>query len=419
MKHLLFIKTAALALTGIICCARANGAEPAGADTTRAGAAWTEDLLEQIENMPNIEIGKGISFASRDNRYKTTIRFRMQNRVGTTFDRNMSLTGTEAQIRRLRLRFDGHIFSPKLLYSIQLGFSPSDAEDTPAGTDNIVKDAMIYYKPNKSWSIGFGQTKLKVNRAKINSSGALQFVDRSIVNSTFGADRDFGVFGEYHCGSVDGFAFSSFASVTMGEGANWRKSSDNGLAYTARVEFFPFGKFHAKGEYTEGDTFYEKTAKLMVGAGYSFNDNARRSSGFSGQILEDTRNIGGYYADLVLKYRGFALNADYMGRYASDPSGVNTQAAYIFTGSGANVQASYIFDSKWELALRNSSIIPDKCTRDFAGYKMWNQSSIGLTRYIIGHNLKVQLDITYNSMKDAAADGYDHFGARFQIELGI
>ena len=48
-------------------------------------------------------------------------------------------------MKRLRLRFDGYIFSPKLLYSIQLGFTPYDSKDLPNGNVNIVRDAMVYY----------------------------------------------------------------------------------------------------------------------------------------------------------------------------------------------------------------------------------------------------------------------------------
>lgn len=77
--------------------------------------ALKDEVKEQLENMPNIEIGKGLTFAPNDESFKTTIRFRMQNLAGATFDRHMSITETEAQIRRLRLRFDGYVFSPKLI----------------------------------------------------------------------------------------------------------------------------------------------------------------------------------------------------------------------------------------------------------------------------------------------------------------
>ena len=80
--------------------------------------------------------------------------------------------------------------------SIQLGFTHYDSEDLPNGNKSIIRDAIVYYIPNAVWNIGFGQTKIKANRARINSSSALQFVDRSIVNSEFNIDRDFGLFGE-------------------------------------------------------------------------------------------------------------------------------------------------------------------------------------------------------------------------------
>ena len=160
--------------------------------------AIKDELHEQLANMPNVEIGKGLSFMPADNSFKTTIRFRMQNTAGLTFDKDMALTQTQAEIRRLRLRFDGYVFSPKVLYTIQLGFSGNDSKQTPNGNTNIIKDAIVYYKPNSSWNFGFGQTKVKTNRALMNSSGALQFIDRSIVNSMFGGNRDFGFFGEYH-----------------------------------------------------------------------------------------------------------------------------------------------------------------------------------------------------------------------------
>ena len=151
-----------------------------------------QELVERMRNMPNIEVGKGITFEPQNKLYKMTLRFRMQNMVAFHLDKDFS------RVKRLRLRFDGYIFSPKLLYSIQLGFTPYDAQDLPNGNTNIVRDAIVYYMPNNSWNIGFGQTKIKANRARVNSSSALQFVDRSIVNSTFNIDRDFGFFGEYN-----------------------------------------------------------------------------------------------------------------------------------------------------------------------------------------------------------------------------
>lgn len=379
-----------------------------------------DEVSEQLANMPNVEVGKGISFSPKDNSFQTTIRFRMQNMAELEFGRDMDIQETIGQVKRLRLRFDGFIFSPKFIYSIQLGFTGSDAKPTPNGKTNLILDAIAYYKPNSSWNFGLGQTKVKTNRALMNSSGSLQFVDRSIVNSKFGGDRDFGLFGEYYYGSIDRFALSALGSVTLGEGRNWGASKNGGLAYSGRVELFPLGRFHAKGEYIEGDTYYEESPKIMVGGGYSFNHHSQLTRGMKGAMLPDNavRNISAYYADMIFKYRGFSFNADYMGRHAADPAGFDG-SAFVYTGSGVNVQASYLFDRKWEVAVRNSSMLPDRAVRPFTGYRVWNQSTIGVTRYIIGHSLKVQFDLSFNQMAEPVTPDYARTSVRFQLELGL
>ena len=231
-------------------------------DSLASPSEPSEELVERLRNMPNIEVGKGISFEPKDKKYRMTMRFRMQNMLAFDFDRNFSHTDTEARVKRLRLRFDGYIFSPKLLYSIQLGFTPYDSGDLPNGNTNIVRDAMVYYMPNDNLSIGFGQTKIKANRARVNSSSALQFVDRSIVNSQFNLDRDFGFFAEYYKPLVNDFNIGLKGSITLGEGRNWSESNKGGFAYTGRVELYPIGRFKSLGDVAEGDFEREERPKI-------------------------------------------------------------------------------------------------------------------------------------------------------------
>ena len=91
----------------------------------------TGELLAQLRNMPNIEIGKGITFRPKNDWFELTMRFRMQNLLALSFDDDFTLTKTEARVKRLRLRFDGYIYSPKLVYSVQLGFTSYDTEPLP------------------------------------------------------------------------------------------------------------------------------------------------------------------------------------------------------------------------------------------------------------------------------------------------
>lgn len=405
----------------LLLCAGSVCASAQQEETTFETSAGNEaELLEKLRNMPNIEVGKGITFQPKNKQYKMTMRFRMQNLLAMDFDDNFSLQETQARVKRLRLRFDGYIFSPKLLYSIQLGFTPYDSKVLPNGNQNIVRDAMIYYMPNANWNIGFGQTKIKANRARVNSSSALQFVDRSIVNSEFNLDRDFGLFGEFYKPLIGDFNMAAKASITLGEGRNWSSSKQSGFAYTGRLELYPFGRFKSLGEVAEGDFERESNVKVMLAGAYSYNDKATRLQGQNGAIMPngETRDLHTYFVDFILKYQGFAFYTDFMGRSTSQPLFNNEASPCIYKGNGVNVQTSYLFPSNWEIALRNSTLLPAKEVQPIVGYKNYNQTTLAVTKYLIGHSLKIQADASYNT-KQASVEPYNRWQLRFQVELGL
>ncbi len=381
--------------------------------------------LEKIRmHMPDIEVGNGISFQPKNKSYKLTMRIRMQNLVDIDFNDKFEAQDIDARVKRLRLRFDGYIYTPKLTYLVQLGFSPYDMKTLPNGNPNIVRDAMVYYVPNSTWNIGFGQTKIRANRARINSSSALQFVDRSIVNSEFNLDRDFGIFGEYNQHLFASFDLAAKASVTTGEGRNWGNNKGSGLAYTGRIELFPLGRFTGKGDAMEGDYEREQTPKILLAGAYSYNDRALRAQGSNGDklLFDQTRNLSSYFVDFIFKYQGFAFYTDFMGRISSSSPLIKSEGKveqYVLTGMGLNVQASYLFPSNWEIALRYSSIIPDKEVQPYANYRNHNQSTFGVTKYLIDHRLKVQTDLSYNYKDEFTPTQYNRWQLRFQIELGF
>lgn len=420
MKRRIFIT-----LLGAMICSVAVWAQSAGQpqDTTLYSDA---EMTELLRNMPNIEVGRGISLQSKDNRYKMTMRLRLQGLVGVTLDDDWGVSKTDASIKRLHLRFDGHVFTPKVAYSIQLGYTPYDAKELPDGGINILRDAMIYYVPSSSWNFGFGQTKLRGGRANINSSSALQFVDRSIVNSQFSIDRDFGIFGEFHNKIGKSFNYAIKASITTGDGRNFTIAKNSGLAYTARVELYPLGKFNAKGEVSEGDFYRESTPKLALGGAFSYNDRAGRVQGQKGSLLVDDnrRSLQSWFADVIFKYQGFAFYTDFMGRLCNSPVVMNAAGEVkqqIYTGWGVNVQASYLFRKNWEVALRHSSLLPDAATARYEGYKSKNQATIAVSKYFIGHNLKVHADFSYNYAIGATAAylANQRWQAQLSVDVGI
>ena len=52
------------------------------------------------------------------------------------------------------------------------------------------------------------------------------------------------------------------------------------------------------------------------------------------------------------------------------------------------------------------------------GYKKYTQTTLAVTKYLIGHSLKIQADASYNS-KRASVEPDDRWQLRFQVELGL
>ncbi|MEC5394381.1 porin [Bergeyella sp. RCAD1439] len=381
-----------------------------------------EDEIK-IESLPYYNFGKGVGMTSPDSLFQMNIRFRMQNRMEVLSENNE--VSYEAMIRRLRLRLDGYVGNPKFLYVIQLSFAPKDVGPLEDDGDlNVIRDAMIFYTPNKSWSFGFGQTKLPGNRQRVNSSGALQLTDRSINNAIFNIDRDFGIHAYYlRSQNPYDFGFNIRTTVSTGEGRNWTKTKDNGLAYTGRLEIFPFGAFKKGGEFFEGDLMREETPKLYLGATYHYNQHARRTAGQQGSLLYEPKTMSSLLADALLKYNGWALMSSYMNRRTpgASPIAVNPknllESNFVYTGQGYDTQLSYVFPKNWEIIGRFSTLNPhDDVFRFMPKQK---QYSLGLTKYLWEHAFKAQLEVSKNDFRYYDGTKRDNWYLRLQIEMGI
>ena len=374
-----------------------------------------------ITPSPYFTYGKGLGITSPDSLFMLNIRFRMQNRLAfvSESESDLDIASVEARTRRLRLRFDGFIYTTRLTYLIQLAFTRSDMDYDDTGFPNVIRDAMIQYKVNDHFSIGLGQTKLPGNRQRVNSSGDLQLPDRSIVNSTFNIDRDFGV-QFYYNNSLQGLDYVLRAAISSGDGRNIT-SSDRGLAYTGRLEVLPLGKFTNGGDYFEGDLAREPKPKVSFGVTYSNNQNAIRTGGQLGKFLYASRDIQTNMADFLVKYNGWAFAAEYLRRTAVDPITTNEDGdqRFVYVGHGQNFQGSYLFKNNFEVVGRYSQVKPDNDIQTLE--EKIQQYTVGVTKYIRGHRLKLQSDLTYeeNTWLAGSSANHNNWQLRFQIEAGI
>lgn len=390
-----------------------------------AGAVSAQSLNNPI---PYFTFSKGFGVQSPDSTYSFNLRFRIQNRIGATTasENDLSVKEWEAIVRRLRLRFDGFVYSPKLTYVLQLSFARGDIDFENTNFPNIIRDAMVIYRVHKKLAIGMGQTKLPGNRQRINSSGDLQFADRSQVNAVFNIDRDFGV-QFYHENKLAGnFLYSMRMAFSSGDGRNIAKT-DQGLGYSGRLELYPFGSFTNGGDYYESDLAREPKPKVSLAGFYLYNDRAVRSGGTLGRFLHDERSFSNYGADFLLKYRGMALSSEYIQRESVNPITISStnpsDVVYIYNGWGSNTELSYLFKSNWEIGGRYTMMRPQGMIRENHYESPTDYYTLGATRYLRGHRLKVQTDVTYKDVLETVpkptSNQISNWQFRFQIEIGI
>ncbi|WP_333667595.1 porin, partial [Flavobacterium sp.] len=278
------------------------------------------------------------------------------------------------------------------------------------------------YKPNKHWSLSFGQTKLPGNRQTVNSSGALQLTDRSINNTKFTIDRDFGFqihnFNEFE----NKFSYNFKAALSGGEGRNQTGKADDGVAVTGKIEVLPFGAFTKDGTYFEGDIQREKKPKLMLSGAFQQNNHARRAMGETGIDLFETRTMKSVLLDAMFKYRGWAAMASYMSRTTTDTAiTVNPVNAaeinYAYVGSGFDYQLSYLLRSNYEVIGRFST---QKAGDDIKALTPdTNEYSLGVTKYLWEHTFKLQSELTFDKLTFDTGETKNNWYLRFQVEIGI
>lgn len=315
-------------------------------------------------------------------------------------------------IRRSRLKFDGHAFSPKLKYKIEFGLSNRDigkASDRTNNAPNVVMDAVVMWNFAGKFWLWAGQTKLPGNIERVISSANMQFVDRSLLNSNFNIDRDIGLQLRHSFQIGEKFTVREKVAVSQGEGRNVVQSNLGGMQYTGRIELLPFGTFKSKGDYIGADISREQTPKLMLAATYDYNDRAVRDRSNQGNYMmydddgddkDDSyfhSNIQTFFADMMFKYKGFSLMGEYAFRTADDltPTMVtsigDTVSTKVQAGSGANIMAGYLFKNNWEVSGRYTYISPNAILNKADQ----QQVGLGVSRYIAGHALKVQADVNY------------------------
>lgn len=380
----------------------------------------------QENTVKTSKFGKGIfHIVDKDSTWSMNFSARMQflsNSNWEVSDNKFVNPTQDFMVRRSRLKFDGFAYSPKLTYKMELGLSNNDisgGSEFTSNTPRYILDAVVMWNFYKNFSLWVGQTKLPGNVERVVSSGNMQLVDRSLLNSRFNIDRDMGIQlrNEFTLGKE--FVVRQKLALSQGEGRNITTGNLGGHEYTARVELLPFGEFTSDGDYSGGDLKREKTPKLSVASTYDFNNNAVKNRSNQGAYMFNDlgfyeTNIKTLFVDAMFKYNGFSFMGEYADRTAGDAFAKNSDGTLtgdkVEIGKAINLQSGYLFKNNYEIAARYTQIDLDKTISNKGAQK---QTTLGVSKYIVGHKLKIQTDVSYLGVEN----GTDEVMWRLQFDI--
>ncbi|MDB2340018.1 OprO/OprP family phosphate-selective porin [Flavobacteriaceae bacterium] len=383
----------------------------------------------KAQEVSDTKFGKGmINFIAKDSSFSVKFAPRIQSRYQGQWDydgEEYDEANLNFIVRRARLKFGGFAFTPKLKYKMELGLSNRDISGASIynrNTPRYILDAVIMWNFHENFELWAGQTKLPGNIERVVSSANLQLIDRSLLNSKFNIDRDMGVQLRHKTKWGGNFITREKFSISQGEGRNITVGNLGGLQYTSRLELLPFGEFSSKGDYSQGDLKREKSIKAMFGFTYDINNNAVKNRSNMGSYMTQSNgglfetDISTVFIDGVIKYNGFALTGEYASRNADtiealEADGRTKTGAVVGAGSAINFQGSYLLKNNVEMTLRYTNVDFKEVTR----LSDLQQITYGISKYVVGHSLKIQADLTF-SQSDATRD-YVLFRTGFDLHF--
>ena len=360
--------------------------------------------------------GKGLSFES-PGEFKLSIGARIQARYDTWVksDDPQDGRGNEFGTRRLQMTFAGYAYSPNIFYKYVFN-TDKNGEEIAGGTKDAglgVEDAFFGYKKGM-FKITFGQMKIPFDIEELASSSGLEFVDRSAKRLIW--ERDHGI--KFDLSPIKNKVKLTYY-LGSGTGGNNTESffkqsgntDDHIHAY--RIDLTPFGKYKYKqGDLKGGDlkiglgAAYVQWNNLSVNAGYEVQNDAGNDfvKGKLDDILDKLEiafdnsgqttaastdfDVSAMTYDFRAKMKGFAFEYNYSIITGKDQENAGVGKA---STDFHRYQLSYTTPSGWMIGYRHS--ILDESTGDNTTNSTgdnFTEKAYGISKYFVGHNLKLQ-----------------------------
>lgn len=314
------------------------------------------------------------------------------------------------QLKRARLIFSGHAYSPDFMYFVQLDGRSSSGDDMRLLDYFLTFDFAHHWWGIDRGILGFkaGKYKMPFNLARYLSGRELEFTDRSVASTYFDVNRSlgWGLYGGWDNAPVPwDWEVAVFNGLVTG-GAETGSSGalDDNFAYSGRVFVYPIGDW---GEFELADFEWHESLAVRAGTGFaSSRINRRGRTEFdsirvvaSGQLLSsilpadvEQYVVNLWAVDTSFKYRGWSFTTEYYFRQID--SFLGDSVPQLFDHGLWLQVGKFICPERFEILARWSRVmgnsgtlgVTDESTEEIAGGVVW---------YGRGQNAKWTFDATY------------------------
>ena len=322
----------------------------------------------------------------------------------------------DLRFRRARFKTSGQVFRPWIRYATEYDL-----------VNTRMLDSRVTIQKWEWLQFRFGQWKTEFGRERVSSSGRQEFVERSIVNRYFTADRQKGfmVLGRLNSGTWADSRY--YAGVFSGNGRGYRSSGagslDNGDGMPMWTARYQWNFLKEDPGFSQSDTeYHEKPVAAIAVSALTNRSRFTRFSGSGGGALDGFElGLPGQFAikqaaeDFVLKYRGLFLQHEFHWKTIRD------RIYHRITSlRGAYVQGGYFPHrvARWvpkplELGLRYGVVDQDRARQS----DMITETAFVVNWFMEGHGNKLTFDVTRYRLGPVSGTDLSRMQARLQWDV--
>lgn len=296
-------------------------------------------------------------------------------------------TETGWEIRRMRMFFEGNVFTPDLMYKFQF-------ETNSEGGGVFLQDAWIRYRFATNWAFQIGQFKDIPYHEESTLDQYLLAADRSFINALIGGgqtERTQGVMLMYDDrdhwrGQLlfgDGYNTDNTDFTDTSGGTTFIGVTPTDFGFSGRLEYFASGKRQSYDQFT---ALGNKEDLLVFGGGFDW------SQGDGGNVIFQTVDVQWENT------HGFGLYGAWLGTWQditstrTAPPGLPPEGN--FYNWGFLVQGSYLFTEKLEgFARYDYTFLDDDAINGSDGDVQ--EITVGINYYFKLQNVRMTIDATW------------------------